>query len=73
MLGNQGKVSSLFARTLKVEFPTYEYLLSQPSIFPTVAPFKGYSPHSALVSPTDTWQADLFDIPPLHVQTTISL
>jgi hypothetical protein len=50
-----------------VKFPTYEYLLSQPLIFPTVAPFKGYSPHSALVSPTNIWQATLFNIPPLYV------
>jgi hypothetical protein len=50
-----------------IEFPIYKYLFSQPAIFLIVTLFKEYSSHSALIFPIDTWQANLFNIPPLYV------
>jgi hypothetical protein len=50
-----------------LNLPSHTALLEQPTLFPTVTPFKGYTPHAALASPTDHWQASIFDIPALHV------
>jgi hypothetical protein len=58
---SEGQVTSF------LNLPSHDALLDHPTIFPTVTPFKGYSPHVALASPTDRWQAALFDIPALHL------
>jgi hypothetical protein len=50
-----------------LNLPSHTALLEQPTLFPTVTPFKGYTPHAALASPTDHWQALIFDILALHV------
>jgi hypothetical protein len=50
-----------------LNFPTYEHLLETATVFPTVTPFKGYSPHAALINPCNRWQATLFDIPSIYV------
>jgi hypothetical protein len=57
---SEGQVTSF------LNLPSHDALLDHPTIFPTVTPFKGYSPHVALASPTDHWQAAIFDIPALH-------
>jgi len=46
--------------------PYFQHLLNHPPIFPTITPFKGRVPHHASITPTDPWQAQVFDIPPLH-------
>jgi hypothetical protein len=58
---SEGQVASF------LNLPSHDALLDNPTIFPTVTPFKGYSPHVALTSPTDRWQAAIFDIPALHL------
>jgi hypothetical protein len=58
---SEGQVTSF------LELPSHDALLDHPTIFPTVTPFKGHSPHVALASPTDRWQAAIFDIPALHL------
>jgi hypothetical protein len=58
---SEGQVTSF------LNLPSHDALLDHPTIFPTVTPFKGYSPHVALASPTDRWQAAIFDIPALHL------
>jgi hypothetical protein len=58
---SEGQVTSF------LELPSHDALLDHPTIFPTVTPFKGHSPHVALASPTDQWQAAIFDIPALHL------
>jgi hypothetical protein len=58
---SEGQVTSF------LNLPSQDALLDNPTIFPTVMPFKGYSPHVALASPTDRWQAAIFDIPALHL------
>jgi hypothetical protein len=58
---NEGQVTSF------LEIPSHDALLDHPTIFPTVTPFKGHSPHVALASPTDRWQSAIFDIPALHL------
>jgi hypothetical protein len=50
-----------------LDFPTHEQLLAINTVFPTVTPFKGYSPHAAYITPQNHWLAAQFDIPPLHV------
>ena len=46
--------------------PTYQHLVNDPPVFPTVTPFKGSTPHHATIQPTDLLQARIFDVPPLH-------
>jgi hypothetical protein len=58
---SEGQVASF------LNLPSHDALLDNPTIFPTVTPFKGYSPHVALASPTNRWQAAIFDIPALHL------
>jgi hypothetical protein len=58
---SEGQVASF------LNLPSHDALLDNPTIFPTVTPFKGYSPHVALASPTNHWQAAIFDIPALHL------
>jgi hypothetical protein len=58
---SEGQVTSF------LELPSHDALLDHPTIFPMVTPFKGHSPHVALASPTDQWQAAIFDIPALHL------
>jgi hypothetical protein len=58
---SEGQVTSF------LNLPSHDALLDNPTIFPTVMPFKGYSPHIALTLPTDHWQAAIFDIPALHL------
>jgi hypothetical protein len=49
-----------------LKFPSHEQLLQYNTLFPTVTPFKGYTPHAALVNPANRWQATLFDIPSIY-------
>jgi hypothetical protein len=49
-----------------LDFPTHQQLLQYDTVFPTVTPFQGYTPHAALVNPTNRWQATLFDIPSIY-------
>jgi hypothetical protein len=49
-----------------LSFPTHEQLLQYNTVFPTITPFKGYTPHAALFSPVNRWQATLFDIPSIY-------
>jgi hypothetical protein len=58
---SEGQVTSF------LNLPSHDALLDHPTIFPPVTPFKGHSPHVALASPTDRWQAAIFDIPALHL------
>jgi hypothetical protein len=58
---NEGQVTSF------LNLPSHDDLLDHPTLFPTVTPFKGHSPHVALASPTDRWQSAIFDIPALHL------
>jgi hypothetical protein len=58
---SEGQIASF------LNLPSQDALLDNPTIFPTVTPFKGYSPHVTLASPTDRWQAAIFDIPALHL------
>jgi hypothetical protein len=58
---SEGQVASF------LDLPSHAALLENPTIFPTVTPFKGYSPHAGVVSPTDQFQAAVFDIPALYL------
>jgi hypothetical protein len=58
---SEGQVTSF------LNLPSHDDLLDHPTLFPTVTPFKGHSPHVALASPTDRWQSAIFDIPALHL------
>jgi hypothetical protein len=49
-----------------LDFPSHEELIRYATVFPTVTPFKGYTPHAALVNPVNQWQATLFDIPSIY-------
>jgi hypothetical protein len=49
-----------------LSFPTHEELIQYTTVFPTVTPFKGYTPHATLVNPANQWQATLFDIPSIY-------
>jgi hypothetical protein len=49
-----------------LDFLTHEQLIEYATVFPTVTPFKGYTPHPALVNPVNQWQATLFDIPSIY-------
>jgi hypothetical protein len=65
--GDEWRPIAEFEAASLLNLPTYSTLVNRPTIFPTVIPFKGFTPHLALVEPTDNWQANLFQIPSLYV------
>jgi hypothetical protein len=64
--------SEVLLHTL-LEYPTHQDLLAAGPIFPSVFPFKAPSHHISVITPTDTYQAHLFNVPSLTVCAHASL